>query len=198
MSYKSFHLFLFFFSIIISQIVTEKLKASSQSNYIFLQMKEKSEDPYETSNQSIIYYANGKCSAKNCDKCISSDVCQCPNGYAQDPKKEVSDEEKSCQYKRKKQWIFFLLEFIFFFGIGHFYAHRILYGLLKMIAFAAIMVCDWFVKRKVIKNNKSKKSFNVAMIIAYILYFTWQIIDIILIGINKFKDGKGIKLTTLH
>lgn len=196
---KKKYLLSIFLSLLITPLVSSaQLKSSIKT--LFLQLKEEigKEDPYDTSKQSIIYYANGKCSKSNCDKCISGDVCQCPNGYAQDPDKEVTNEEKSCQYKRKKQWVFFILEFLFFFGIGHFYAHRVLYGLIKFIVFALIIICDWVIKTKVIKNYKSKKNFNVGMILAYIGYFAWQIFDLIFIGINKFNDGKGIKLTTLH
>ena len=140
-------------------------------------------DPYNINDVTEIYYAQGKCTKNNCDKCINSTLCQCPTGYAQDPKKKVSDDVKSCKYKMKKQWVFFLLELLLPFGIGHFYAKRIIYGLCKLCTFVFIILFDFI--------------FNIFMYVLYFGYIGWEISDIILIGINYFKDGKGIKFSTL-
>lgn len=171
-----------------------KLKPKYYYHSSFLQSSKS--DPYDINDAPITYYANGPCSEKNCEKCISNIVCQCPNGYAQDPKKTVSENEKSCSYKMKKQWVFFLLELIFPFGFGHFYAKRIFYGLCKMVSLAVVVCVDIFLKKK-ISNFKIKQNFNVGMYVLYFGYLVWHITDIVLIGINYWKDGKGIALTTL-
>ncbi len=193
---------------LLSPVLSTRLSSSSSSSVVFLQTKTKTktklktktniENPYDISNEDVVYYANGPCNAGNCDKCVTATRCQCPNGYAQDPDKEVSAKEKSCQYKRKKQWAFFLLEMIFPFGIGHFYAKRIVYGIIKMIVFILILVSDFIVKHLLIKQFKSKQNFNNAMIGLYFGYITWHLIDLIMIGINEFQDGKKIDLTFMH
>ena len=195
-------LFLFFIFII-------SFSSSSENKSSFLKSKsklkskinnksiEQIDDIYDISGQVVTYYALGKCTQNNCEKCIASNKCQCPNGYAQDPRKVVTDNEKSCQYKRKIQWIYFLLEFIFPFGIGHFYANRILNGLIKMLSLFIIITLDCVMKN-VLNNFKAKTNFNIFIIITYIFYTIGHIFDIIMIGINKYEDGNNIMLTTLH
>lgn len=143
-----------------------------------------------------INYANGPCKQANCEKCISENICQCPAGFAQDPDIKVAAEVKSCQYKQRHQALFFVLELIFFFGVGHFYAGRILYGVLKLLTLILLIVIDITIKRLVLKQFSAKQSFNIAMYGLYFAFLAWQLIDIICIGVNYFKDGKGIPLKT--
>ena len=187
---------LFLFILLLSsEINSLKIKTNSKYYHTSFLQSSKS-DPYDINKSSITYYANGPCSAKNCDKCISTIVCQCPNGYAQDPKKTVNENEKSCSYKMKKQWAFFLFELIFPFGFGHFYAKRFLFGFCKLFALIFVVCADILVKKR-IKNFKAKQNFNVGMYVLYFGYLVWHITDIVLIGINYWKDGKGIALSTL-
>jgi hypothetical protein len=109
---------------------------------------------------------------------------------------EVSKDKKSCQYKQKHQALFFGLELIFPFGIGHFYAKRILYGVLKMLVVVFVVVLDFLMKR-MLKTFKAKQSFSIGIYMLYFGLLVWQMADIICIGINHFKDGKGFKLMTL-
>jgi hypothetical protein len=148
-------------------------------------------------SDSKYYFAYGECTSSNCDSCISSIVCKCPLGYAQKKNVEVNINQKSCQYKLKKQWIFFLLELFFPFGIGHFYAKRILYGIIKLLFLIIIISCDIFVKR-LIKGFKEIQNFNIGMYLVYSSYIFWQLVDIVLIGINQFTDGNGMDFATLN
>ena len=91
---------------------------------------------------------------------------------------------------------FFLLELILPFGIGHFYAKRIFYGISKCCTFFFIILIDFIIKKS-LKSYKAKFTFNIFMYVLYFGYIGWEISDIVLIGINYFKDGKGIKFTTL-
>jgi hypothetical protein len=148
------------------------------------------------------YYAYGPCSKANCDlpygTCSNENTCICQMGYAQSPNRNVTSNEPSCDYKLKSQACFFLLEVIFWVGIGHFYTGRILYGLLKLIFISVVILLDCLFKYKFYKKfvHKTQKKLNV---ILYFLYFTillWQTLDIILIGLNRFKDGKGFNIRT--
>lgn len=157
-------------------------------------VKKVKDDPYNIYDTNEVYYADGKCNINNCENCISATKCQCPNGYAQDPKKEVKENELSCTYKRKKQYVFFLLELFLPIGIGHFYAGRIINGIVKLLVMAAIIALDIILKNKILKGFKTKQRFS---IVSYILYFgilAWICIDIVCIGVNHYKDGKGISL----
>jgi hypothetical protein len=179
------------FQFLITNITSAKLKLRAGEK-----IKASNNDPYNINDITEIYYAQGKCTKNNCDNCINSTFCQCPYGYAQDPKKEVSNDVKSCKYKMKKQWVFFLLELLLPFGIGHFYAKRIIYGICKLCTFVFIILFDFIVKKS-LNSYKAKFTFNIFMYVLYFGYIGWEISDIILIGINYFKDGKGIKFTTL-
>ena len=178
---------------------SKKLKPSSLSSShttdpFFIQSDKN--DPYDIYDKKEYNYAIGPCSHSNCDNCITSKKCQCPTGYAQDPKVEVSKDKKSCQYKQKHQALFFGLELIFPFGVGHFYAKRILYGVLKMLVVVFVVVLDFLMKR-MLKTFKAKQNFSIVIYMLYFGLLVWQMADIICIGINHFKDGKGFKLMTL-
>ena len=153
-------------------------------------------DPYDIYDKTEYNYAIGPCSHSNCDNCITSQKCQCPIGYAQDPKKEVTKDNKSCQYKQKHQAWFFGLELIFPFGIGHFYAKRVLYGICKLVIVVFVVCLDFLMKR-MLKEFKTKQNFSIGIYMLYFGLLVWQMADIICIGINHFKDGKGFKLMTL-
>lgn len=179
--------------------VEGKLRSKNQSKLkhkqIFIQAKAYN-DPYNINDEEDVYYAEGVCSLSNCDNCVTTQKCKCPSGYAQNPKVEVTPDKKSCQYKLKKQSVFFILELIFPFGAGHFYAGRILHGCLK-ICILLIIVCSDFIVKRVLKAFQSKQNFNIGMYAAYFAFLAWQMVDIICIGINYFKDGKGLKLKTI-
>ena len=152
---------------------------------------------YDTDDQELIYYAKGKCTSTNCNKCESEDLCQCPNGYAQDPSILVTDDVKSCQYKRKKQYIFFLLELLLPFGVGHLYACQYLIMGIKLITCIIIFLLDFFLKRK-IRNFRTKQQFHIFILVLFFMYLIGHLVDIILIGINQYKDGNQIAFTTLY
>ena len=188
--FKSF--FLLFFTYNFALISTKKLKnsplQSKDSNNVLSANKTDAE---------VIYYALGNCTVNNCDNCLTEKICKCPEGYAQDPYVAITNDTKSCQYKMKQQWAFFLLELIFFFGAGHFYGGRWKYGLIKFCTLLLIIIIDFSVKGNA-DSYKFKKKFNSIILTCYILFLFWQTTDIVLIGINYFDDGKGIKFDTLR
>ena len=90
---------------------------------------------------------NELCSYSNCNprtgNCIDKNICQCSIGYAdisfitQQPADRLY-----CTYQQKNQLTAFLLEFVFGIGIGHFYAGRVINGLLKFLLFGFILPCS--------------------------------------------------------
>ena len=162
------------------------------------QIYEPESNPIQNYNisDSKYYYAYGTCSKSNCDNCINLIVCQCPLGYAQKKNQEVTKDKKSCQYKLKKQWIFFLLELLLSFGIKNFYAKILLYCIVKLLSLIIIITYD-IIAKKFIKGFKEVQNINIGMYALYIAYIFWQVVDIVLIGINEFKDGNGMDFATI-
>jgi hypothetical protein len=181
-----------------SLLKTKHIQSASSS---FLQIKQKNDTPsftFDTNANGIFtHYAYGECTNINCLDCIDKNICQCPTGFAQDPKVDVSSDVKSCQYKLNHQGWFFLLELVFWFGIGHFYAGRFLYGGIKLTSIIFVILFDISVKKCMEKSPyRAKKNFNIFIYILYFFILCWQIFDIVMIGMNKFKDGSGFEFKT--
>lgn len=142
-------------------------------------------------------YKFAPCYQTNCDDihgtCISQNICKCNKEYA-----EVTPGLLACQYERKKESLAFLLEFLFFIGVGHFYSGRIVYGLVKLIYIVLVIIFDCCIRKKLFLKFDYNSKFQVlTMTTVFVLYFTillWQIIDLCLIGLISIKDGNGIPL----
>jgi hypothetical protein len=147
-----------------------------------------------TDNINILYYSKREgCNENNCHspygKCSSKDTCGCLPGYAPNPR----GEDVQCSYLLKEQYIFFLLEILIPIGVGHLYTGRILYGLIKAIYVIGVIIIGCFIKTP--SKAATTTSRRVFQFLTYILYLSvlfWQVFDISMIGLNRFKDGKGL------
>ena len=143
------------------------------------------------------------CNANNCffpyGVCTENNtVCQCLDGYA-NFKVANSNINYYCSYQQKRQVIGFLLEFFVSLGVGHFYAGRVLFGVFKLlimlgpIVLSLLMCCS-----AVFKNNDTSSCVGLALMIGSCLFvctgLVWQLVDIIMFGINSYKDGNGVPL----
>ena len=149
-----------------------------------------------------LHYFNGSeeknilCSENNCfspyGTCINKTTCRCTTDYASFKIKE-DNSQFYCAYERKKQLVSFILEFFFPFGVGHFYAGRILMGVLKMIVcfsqciFAGFGMCF---------AQDAGMVLMILLLIIGLVYISWGFIDIILIALNVYKDGNGVPLAS--
>jgi hypothetical protein len=128
----------------------------------------------------------------------------------------VEGYDVSCCYQQKQQAIAFLLEFIFGFGAGHWYVGNKTRGLIKTIfsstLCAVICATSFFMLYKLAdyesisldekkyesSNVIKKKNRNIVpvllMVGSIICYFIWQLIDVVLFGINHYTDGNGQQL----
>lgn len=147
-----------------------------------------------TDDDEYSYDKNIECNEKNCfypnGRCINNTTCGCTREYASfKVDGEVSDHY--CAYERKKQLVSFMLEFFFPFGVGHFYSGRVLIGILKLIVcfsqciFAGLGVC--FAK-------DAGMVLVILLLIFGCVYIVWELVDIILIALNIYKDGNGVPL----
>jgi len=104
--------------------------------------------------------------------------------------------ESYCNYPQKKQLFAFILEFIFPFGVGHFYSLRTSYALIKMTVviilpclFMCLALCC------LVKNNPEGGVLGfVGICLIAIVYSLWLLYDLINFGINNFLDGNGVPL----
>jgi hypothetical protein len=147
------------------------------------------DDPYSAQK-------NIECNESNCfypyGRCVDNNTCQCTKEYASF-KQEGEFEDHYCDYERKKQLVSFLLEFFFPFGVGHFYSGRILMGVLKIVVcfsqciFAGLGFCF---------AQDAGMVLVILLLIFGCAYISWELVDIILIAMNVYKDGNGVPLAS--
>ena len=145
---------------------------------------------------------------KNQNNSIEFLKCVCDDGYI-----TLSDkDEVKCCYKQKFQLNAFLYELLSF-GFGHKYIGRKglfwikFYIEIILIIIIVICFCFYYISNKKRNNNELNNQNNIndifsikEMIINALSFFSfitimiWQIIDIILYGINFYKDENGIPL----
>lgn len=141
-----------------------------------------------------IYEAFGKCNNSTCvhGNCSSNNTCVCNKGYAQLPN---SNSNKLCNYKLYSQLKAFFLELFLVLGFGHLYCARILNFLLKLFIILLLLTIDIFTKYFLkITSYHSKKTVYVFSYIFYAAIVIWQVVDIIMFGLNYYKDGNGMPL----
>lgn len=151
------------------------------------------------------------CSKMNCvnGNCIDKDTCVCQYGYStynftdgeyvvKDSKladKAGKDRRFYCDYKMKEQIVAFLLEVSLVLGIGHIYLGRVFHGLLKMNIILLFVLLDIFIKNKIgDKSLKSKNMYYSFSLTIYICLVLFHLVDIVMIGLNKYPDGNGMKM----
>lgn len=128
--------------------------------------------------------------------------CICDDGYLTFPD---SDAEK-CNYKQKKQWIAFTLEFIFgIFAGGSWYLERTDYGLIKIsvlwlapcFLFIVYLMYACFCAKDTEPSQKSDDGDCCAKCVGYIWGLTivaWWLADWIIIASGNVKDGNGASM----
>ena len=125
------------------------------------------------------------CNEKNCPPtrgtCSSENFCYCFDGYI-----STFETPTQCDYEQKDRVLYFLLEFILSFGIGHLYVGKCIYGLIKMACYVSICVIYFF------KFHK-KKGIDAARIRFFLglNYCIWQLIDGLCIFRGTYTDGNG-------
>jgi hypothetical protein len=145
----------------------------------------------EADEFKYFYVKNIHCTFQNCHNnshCIDPNICKCEEGFANFETLEEPRINTFCQYKQKKQVVAFLLETFFSLGLGHFYAGRENYAIIKLLI--SICACLFM-------SVKFSEKDIVTMCLSTILSFTylvWQIVDIINFASDNYKDGNGVPL----
>ena len=175
---------------------TQTVSDSSKVNFNF---NSKSNSVYNKSTNEDDEYSSQKqieCNASNCfypnGRCVDNGTCECTKEYASF-KQEGESKDHYCAYERKKQLVSFLLELFLPFGVGHFYSGRILIGVLKIIVcFSQCIIAG-------IGFCLAKDAGMLTVIILLVIgcvYISWELVDIILIALNVYKDGNGVPLAS--
>lgn len=124
-------------------------------------------------------------------------ICVCYDEYDSYP----FDKFEMCNYKRKKQIIAFVLELFLMFGIGHFYLANYKLAIIKLIFFI-LGYSLFIVLRKMSKKTEENNTFSLLTALfgcfICILIIIWQIIDVILLGLGRYTDGKGIEMSYMN
>lgn len=153
------------------------------------------------------------CNKKNCKipygECLNNKICECLEGYASIENNIFNNSTKQlseriyCSYKQKYQLYAFLFEFIFFFGIGHFYLRRIYQGIIKLVLFIILSFLFFLIKKFDIKSkffldenisNMRNFTINISMILSFCAFLTLHIFDIYMLVTNSYLDGYGIEV----
>jgi hypothetical protein len=155
-------------------------------------------------NDRFFNQRNIVCTQKNCvapyGVCTNNNtVCMCTSGYANFVPAGETTYDFYCTYKQKKQIIAFLLEFFISVGVGHFYAGRILFGVFKLLVmFGPIILGILMCCTAMMKDRDSSTCMGLFVMIASCTFICggliWQLVDVIMFGINSYKDGNGVPL----
>ena len=141
------------------------------TNEKFTKILEKIKPNSELCNEDNCPIEKGTCSGEN--------FCYCFDGY-------ISTFETSyfCDYSQKDRTLYFLLEFVLSFGIGHLYAGNYIYGAIKMLCYFGIFGV-YLVKFRL------KKGIDAARIrlFLWVIITIWQFIDGFCIFKGIYTDG---------
>ena len=150
---------------------------------------------------------NGRCEynlteyyKKNNSTSKYTQYCTCIDGYTT-RNKDSGLESPQCCYPQSSQTIAFLLEFFLGFGLGHFYIGNSILGFIKLSCYSffccsccSIACCFCCREVDIQKNNYSQQFMNILLIFSVSGCFLWQFIDIILFGMNFYKDSNKVDL----
>lgn len=157
---------------------------------------------YKMQDQKFFYIDKIECTDLNCQApnyCEDSATCICGEGRANfNPSNEKSSQY--CDYYQKKQLNAFMTETFTSNGFGHFYAGRHLFGFFKILAlysavfFGLLLNCTNLVKKEKITSSCLGLFLTLTYWSFLVGAILWQFIDMIMYGMNNYKDGNGIPL----
>ena len=159
---------LFFYSI---EFITSLRRHNTNKNYT--QIIKKIKPNYELCNEDNCPTNRGTCSGEN--------YCFCFEGF-------LSTFETSffCDYEQKDRVIYFILEFVLGFGLGHYYVENYIYGTFKFITYILIFGFYFgkFVRKKGIDAARIR-------LFLWLIFTLWQMADAICIARGIYNDGYG-------
>jgi len=171
------------------------------------------DDINNSKNSEIIfgYARNITCSESNCNlpnTCIDDKTCKCAIEFAEyelnRPREEneapaiLEDDLPYCNYKKRSKLIYFMMEFFFAFGFGHFYAKNIKMGILKLLLiFLPCLIIFLAVFYLIESSRKSEQILGLMFVFIFIItcsFCVWWLVDIVMISFGHYTDGNGVPL----
>jgi TM2 domain-containing membrane protein YozV len=152
----------------------------------------------EIQSQSYPYEIFNICTKYNCPVtrgiCAKDNKCECFEGYT--TLIENNFHYYQCNYEKKSKVIAFLFEVIIGFGVGHLYLGNIGIAISKLIFcfMTAFFICFFphFAKR--IKSKLIRRISPYTQSVFGIIYFIWQAVDGVFIGLSLYKDSNGVEM----
>lgn len=134
----------------------------------------------------ICYKSHGVCFG-------NGTTCICDEFYGTYP----DDSSTMCNYAKKSQLLAFLLESIISFGAGHFYILNLSYAIPKFLIFA--MGYTFFIALGILNKKREETDpttllISLAGCLSCVTMIIWQLVDMIMFGMNNYEDGNGIAL----
>ena len=134
-------------------------------------------------------------------------ICKCALEFAEYELNKPSQNRRAstsyqgqafCAYRKKNQLVYFLLELLLNLGAGHFYAGNYVLGGLK-VALIFVPCIAFFVMLclGIAVADKLEAVFSLGFLLICLLscgISVWWLVDIILIGTRKYRDGNGVPL----
>lgn len=135
----------------------------------------------------------GYCKEKNSEKNNYDKECVCFEEFGT----TENSYNYECNYQKKSQLKAFLLELILSNGAGHFYLENYFLAISKLLVWV-IIYYSFIILRITCKSAEDNKKISF-LIAAFALFFcigmlSWQIIDLVFFGLNKYSDGNGVEL----
>jgi len=135
----------------------------------------------------------------NAGKCINFMMsnCTCLPEYDTFPVTSII----RCNYEKKMQKTAFLLELFLSYGSGHFYINNSKMAIPKFLfwftGYYLFIILRVIYKQKEDEDPDKNTFATVSIILGFIfliLMVIWQIVDLVMFGLNKYTDGNGIDL----
>ena len=146
------------------------------------------------------YYEIKICSEETCpypSLCISETICKCKEGFYN--LNFDNNYSNKCKYKMKSRNLSFWIEIITNIGIGHIIIGNYKIGICKLFYLTSTL-CFFYYSCMSEKNSLKylNDDYHLGICIINFLLclgvFIWWLVDSILFGINKYKDGNGFEL----
>ena len=124
------------------------------------------------------------CNEQNCPPnrgtCSSENICYCHDGYI-----STYETPTLCDYEQKDRTLYFILEFLPSFGMGHFYVGNYILGIIKFVSYLIIFGAYFG------KYHK-KRGIDAARVrlFIFLLFVLWQVVDGLFIFWGIYQDGK--------
>ena len=116
------------------------------------------------------------------------------------PTSQETQIDNNKVYQRKSQVIALVLEmFLPVFAAGHFYCGRYIHAVLKVIFIICVLLLDFLLKYKIYDKTtfKKRQTLNYVIYTLYFMVVLFELVDVVMFGLNNYKDGNGKTLIPL-